>query len=305
MKNKKTIISAIIMILAAAINTFFSVNLIYKENKIDTSTRCQVLSSGIYDMINESISIPINTSLTMANNSLLINTLEKEDKYTEDEMIKIMSEYLETLKNGLDTDTAFVISEKSKKYYSYDGFNKIIDPENDEHDIWYSIFINGRKKYDLDIDADQVNQNAWTVFINARIENKDGKLLGVCGVGMKMTEVQEIIKEYENNYGIKINLVNSEGLVQVDTDTINIETSYLYDIQYGKEHDGYTYMAEDGSCTTMKYVEDLNWYLVVKQSPSVIKSHTVKIIIGNICILIISLAVLIAVSSPKKEKNTE
>lgn len=285
-----------------AVSSVFSVNLYNKENKKEIRNMNKILSSGIYDMISGSISLPIKISLTMANDALLIDTLDKEENYTEDEINRIMSEYLKTLKTGLDTDTAFVISEKSRKYYSYDGLNKIIDPDNDEHDIWYSIFINGKRKYDLDIDADQVNQDSWTVFINARIENRNGKLLGVCGVGMKMTELQKLLKEYENSYGIKINLINQDGLVQVDTDTINIESSYLYDVQYGKEHDGYTYMSDDGSCITMKYIEDLNWYLVVRQSSEIFTPVTVKIIICNICILIINLALLFFVSG-KKKKN--
>jgi len=118
---------------------------------------------------------------------------------------------------------------------------------------------------------------------------------------MKMTELQKLLKEYEATYSIKINLVNQDGLVQVDTNTINIETSYLYDIQYGKEHDGYTYMSDDGSCITMRYVENLNWYLIVRQSSENITSAALKIIISNICILIISLTTLFLVYDKKKK----
>ena len=71
-------------------------------------------------------------------------------------MLSRMEEYLYTIKNELGYNTAFVVSENSRKYYTYEGLNKIVLPELDEHDIWYSIFLDGGKKYDFDVDTDEV-----------------------------------------------------------------------------------------------------------------------------------------------------
>ena len=58
------------------------------------------------------------------------------------------------------------------------------------------------------MDTDEVHENAWTVFVNCRIEDENGELLGVCGVSVVMTELQDTLCDYEKEYGVKINLVN-------------------------------------------------------------------------------------------------
>lgn len=296
-KKRRIIIGIVIVILLLCYGTIavYSALTFQSINKKEAESMSSVLATGVCGAVESELSKPITIAQTMSNDSFLIGALEKEAEISEQEMISMMSEYLSEIMEGIDTDSAFVVSNESKRYYSYDGLNKIVDPENDEHDIWYTIFLDGRKKYDLDVDRDEVNADNWTVFVNSRIEDEEGNLLGVCGVGVTITELQAILQEYEDAYGVKVNLVNEEGVVQVDTSSINVENAYLYDLQYGTRQDGYTYFGEDGTCVVTRYVDALNWYLVVQNPQSRIMDSYLGLFIVYLVAFVVTLALFVIV----------
>lgn len=311
-KKRRIIMGIMFLILLLCYGTIatYSAFTFKNINKNEAESMSSVLAGGVCGAVESELSKPITIAETMSNDSFLIDALEKEAETPEQEMISVMSEYLSEIKEGIGTDSAFVISNESKRYYSYDGLNKIVDPENDEHDIWYTIFLDGRKKYDLDVDRDEMNEGNWTVFVNSRVEDAEGNLLGVCGVGVTITELQTILREYEDAYGVKVNLVNEEGVVQVDTSSINVETAYLYDLQYGTRQDGYTYTGEDGTCMVTRYVDDLNWYLVVQNGQSGIMDNYSGIFIVYLVTFAVTLVLFVIVikvlhSVPTQKKDME
>lgn len=234
------------------------------QKKLDSGkNEYALITSNVYEAVQSELQRPISISLSMANDTFLTEMMENEESYSETEMVDKMAAYLTKQKKVFDAQTAFVVSENTQRYYSYDGINKVIDTKNDAHDVWYSIFKNSRKTYDLDVDTDEVNKESWTVFVNARIEDENQHFLGVCGIGVSMEKLQQIIKDYEEKNDVKINFINSEGVVQIDTNSVNIENAYLYDVQYGKDKDGYSYINKDGDYVVMRYVDSLNWYLVI------------------------------------------
>ena len=85
-------------------------------------------------------------------------------------------------------------------YQQENGTYKVIDATLDPHDIWYTDFINKKVPLVLDVDVDQNNKNLWTVFLNARIEDENGSLLGVCGIGLIMSKLQKVFSDYEKKY---------------------------------------------------------------------------------------------------------
>lgn len=297
MKLSKRAILVSVFVLTIVVSTVISILGVRTRKSKDDETKYSLIANSVYETIQNEFSKPIYTSLTMANDLFLIETLENEGSYTEKEAVDKMAGFLEKMKQATGAQTAFLISEESKRYYTYEGLNKIMDVENDEHDIWYTIFVNKRKPYDLDVDVDQVNGNSWTVFVNARIEDKKGKLLGVCGIGLAMENLQNILVQYENDYDLKVNFINSEGLVQVDTDAVNIENSYLYDVQYGKEKDGYSYKNNDGEYVVMRYIDSIDWYLVIHGLDGNLKvADLLPIILGSLCVIIVNLIVVFVVT---------
>ena len=302
------ILSAVsVAFVLAIIVSIYSLAKLARENTKELDT---MLTYRIYDSISSSLNEPIVVSETMACDDFLADFLKNEDKMSEDEAIAVMQSYLSGIKSGLEYDSAFLVSESTHRYYTYDGLNKIVDPVNDEHDIWYSIFVEKNKPYDLDVDSDEVNKGVWTVFVNARIEDEEGNLLGVCGVGVQMTNLQELFLEAEKKYNVKINLVDSNGLVQVDTEDINIENAWLdTDVLSGEESGEYTYQITDSNeFAVSKYVEYLGWYLVVRSAPTSISKEFFNIIVLNIISFLIVMGILILMiaiimNRSKKERD--
>ena len=301
MKKNRKIFLAVFFICTILISSFASIYGVSQRKQQCNEKEYSIISTSVYEVVNNEISKPIFTSVTMSNDLFLIDFLQNEDGYTEEQAIDLMSEYLTRLKDATHAQTAFVVSDNTRRYYSYDGLNKVIDTKNDEHDSWYSIFVNTRKDYDLDVDIDQMNSDSWTVFVNARIKDNNGNLLGVCGLGLSMEELQNLLKEYEEKYDVKVDFINSEGLVQLDTDMVNIENAYLHDVQYGKEKDGYSYVNSDGEYLVMRYVDNLNWYLVIHGKLDKISIQEVlPVIVGA---LIIILANILAFWITGRKKN--
>ena len=164
-----------ISFLLAIVVSIYSLTMLARENTKEIDT---MLTYRIYDSISSSLNEPITVAKTMACDDFLADFLKNEDGMERDEAVAVMQRYLNSLKGGLGYNSAFLVSERSRRYYTYEGFNKIVDPEHDEHDIWYSLFVEKGKPYDLDVDSDEVNQGQWTVFVNARITDESGALLG-------------------------------------------------------------------------------------------------------------------------------
>lgn len=49
--------------------------------------------------------------------------------------------------------------------------------------------------------GDEEYPDLWLIYIDVRIEDKEGNLLGVCGVSMELEEIQKQIAKYEKQYG--------------------------------------------------------------------------------------------------------
>jgi len=278
--------------LLAIVVSIYSLTMLAREN---TKEIDMMLTYRIYDTISSSLNEPITVAKTMACDDFLADFLEHEDDMDESEAVAVMQRYLSGLRDGLGYDSAFLVSERSRRYYTYEGLNKIVDPENDEHDVWYSLFIDKDKPYDLDVDSDEVNQGLWTVFVNVRIVDESGTLLGVCGVGMQMTNLQELFLTSEREYGVKINLVDRNGLVQVDTEDINIENAWLdEEVLSREETDEYVYQTTgNNEFAVTKYVEYLGWYLVVRSAPTSISKDFINIILLNVALFLVVMAILI------------
>lgn len=303
MDKKYRIIMIAIIIIILVDCGMFSLSQVKKIKEENSKREYSIIASSVYESVQNELSKPISISLAVANDTLLKDLLLKENDYSEEELANIVSKYLKEQKKSMNAQIAFLVSDASKKYISDKGINKTLDTETDGHDVWYSKFVNTRKPYDLDVDTDEVNQNMWTIFINARIEDDNGRLIGVCGFGITMENLQEIIRTYEDKYSIKVNFVNSEGLVQVDTDAINIENKYLDDVQYGKEKDGYYYINSEGEYVTMRYIDSLNWYVIIHGEAYGINFNEIRKIFIGVSIAILVYAVCFWVLRKKSRKN--
>ncbi len=241
----------------------------------------KLTSTNIYSEIRNELTKPIFVSLTMANDSFLKQWLKTEKTDNNAEHQESLRQYLLGLKEKYNYDSVFLVSRATNNYYHFNGLNKVVS-ENNAHDVWYFNFVNSGMTYDLDVDTDEANHNQLSVFVNCRVTDENGSLLGVTGVGLTMNQVQTLLKSFEDEYGLEALLFNKDGLVMADTQVGTVEQINVFDaailndnrekilsnhgvlqvIPFNGESVGGFYIS--------RYVEDLGWYLLIKKDTSVL-----------------------------------
>ena len=85
-----------------------------------------------------------------------------------------------------------------------------------------------KTKSPINIDTDEANNGALTIFFNREIVDDDGNFLGVGGVGISVTKLQSLLRRYEKEYNLDINLINSNKAYYVFDTEINIKKQYHF-----------------------------------------------------------------------------
>jgi len=251
------------------------------------------LASGIYDTLSGELMEPITVSRAMANDALLIRALKNEESAGTAETAAALAEYLSAQKNAFGYEAAFLVSDATMNYYSYGGVNKQMDAAQNDRDQWYAQFIASGREYELEVDRDEWSQDQLTVFVNTRVQDGSGRLLGVCGVGAHITGSQSLFVRLEKEYGVTICLVGREGLVQVATDEKRIAQEYLPPISANQTAD-YTFqrLGPDRFAVT-KYIEKLGWYLAVESDGSAQRGEMLNMLLLNAALCAVVLTVML------------
>lgn len=267
----------------------------------------KLVTTNIYSDIRNELTKPIFVSLTMANDSFLKQWLEQEtNEYNRESHQKELERFLYGIKSKYDYDAVFLISDTTKTYYYFDGVNKIISPDN-EHDQWYYSFLNRKLLYDIDIDTDEVNKDCLSIFVNCRILNDNGILLGVTGVGLEITKIQDLLLTFQDEYQLDVDLCDSTGIIQIDSDTSKIGALNVFDTAILRENKNQilsnteTLEIFQDSGTPYngyyitRYIEDLDWYLVVKKDTTMLEKMFYKQIIFDFIIFVIVVFAMILI----------
>ncbi len=245
----------------------------------------------------DDLSEPITVSRMVSRDPKLLEMLEDEYLYEEDEMIMNMRTYLHSIQKQFGFTSVYVISDASKKYYTFVGLNKVIDPEKDSFDTWYTIFLDGGKDYELESSTDQVNRDKLTIFVDGRVEDENDNLFGVSGVGVETAGILDLLARYEAEYGVRIDYVSEDGLVQMSSRTDAVHSSYVSGVDLPeKTNEDFQYqLYSDGGFSVVRYVSQLGWYLVVRSESSFgAVGYNYRFFFAEILILIIILVILFA-----------
>lgn len=226
----------------------------------------QLQAEYVYGRLFNVFTTPIVVSRSMSANPMLKKILREEISAGGKKTEALLSEYLNEVKNSFGYSAVFAVSDETRRYYTCNGIARIINPQNPPYDSWYQLFIDSNAPYALISDRDKVHNYQWTVFVNMRVFDDDGTLLGVCGVGVYMDDLQKLVAHLEKEFDVKISLIDKNGLVQVDTDSSNIESTYIFDAirdDAGSAHFTYTKRPAGGWRKT-RYMKTLGWYLVIQ-----------------------------------------
>lgn len=273
---------------ASMISCIFSIDRISSKNSESNS---MLIAHMVSERIEGTFIKPIIVAETMANDYSLKGYMKRGGEESAESVEEEMTTYLESIRDGFGYQMVFAVSDLSKAYYTYNGISKYVDPENDEHDIWYRLFWEEGRHYDLDVDTDEASHWNLSVFINTEILDEEGKALGVCGVGVEMTALQEIIRQYEQEYDIKINLIDNTGMIQVASDSERIERDYL-ELDLDKiGSDEFCYEDDETGIRMTRYLENLGWYLVI-EAQNRNRISVVEIVTPSVFIFLIGLMMM-------------
>lgn len=243
-----------------------------------TAVREELLNSSlpltgknIYSEIHATMMRPILVSSSMANDTFLKGWVKNGEKD-----IKELSKYLREINKTYGFLSTFFVSAITDTYYYQGGPLKRVNPR-DPHDIWYYSFTSSRKPYEVTVDTNQAKGHLLTIFINYRVEDAQGKLLGVTGVGVNMDQAITMLNKTQMDYGRKVYLVDQDGLIQVHPDKTLIRVKYiseavgLSDVAENilTPHDEAVSMeyTVNGKTTLLstQYLPEFEWHLIVEQ----------------------------------------
>ena len=311
MKKMQLVIMTVLVIVVSFILTtlvsVYSLRTVIRGNNEELS---KALAAKVYESINTRMTEPVAVSQAMSANYYLLKELKEGDFPVEETENGLVS-YLSMLSATRNYSSAFVVSERNHRYYTQDGFNKVIDPALDPHDVWYSTFISSGKMIDFDVDTDEAHGNQWTVFVNARVEDDAGRLLGVCGVSISVADLQEILKSFVDEYGVEINLTNDRDAILINQDEVAIKDAVLNSTEMSEYSSDTDYMYQgtaEGGYRVYKYMDNLNWLLEVHKDRATDNAVYASLIYQNLIIfgvILILMLALVTSNINKERKRSE
>ena len=234
-----------------------------------TMSELPMTSDNIYSEIQRDLFQPILISSLMANDVFLkdwiINGENDVDQITR---------YLKEIQDKYNTFTVFFVSERTKTYYHADGILKKVDPE-EERDKWYFRVRSMTSDYEINVDPDMANKDSMTIFINYRVHDDQNNFIGAAGVGLTISAVKDLIKEYQQNYDRNIYFVDKQGKIQLHGSSQLAGVKHISEIKgislvatsiLSKSQGHFSYKREGKTIhLNTRYIPEFEWYLLVEQ----------------------------------------
>lgn len=167
----------------------------------------------IFSEIDKSILRPLSVASLMANDTFLQDWLKDGERDP-----SRAARYLAAINGRYGITGSFLVSENSRRYYYAGGVLKTVKP-TDPEDRWYfhSLQVTQSDAYDIALDEDMTNGGKTTLFINHRIVDSQGKLLGVIGVGLPQAELSAQLAAHERRFQRRIYFIDHDGRIVLDS----------------------------------------------------------------------------------------
>lgn len=174
MRSRKRLYSVIISVIVLL--GFLATSLIgYFVARDSIAERLQqemlpLTSDNIYSEIQRDLLQPVLISSLMANDTFAIDWVANGEQDP-----KQMQRYLAQIQEKYETITAFFVSEKSRLYYHPDGIIKQVS-KDEPADDWYFHARHMNQDYEINIDQDTADRSRLSIFVNYRVEDREGNL---------------------------------------------------------------------------------------------------------------------------------
>ncbi|MEG1040665.1 MAG: methyl-accepting chemotaxis protein [Pseudomonas sp.] len=183
------------------------VNRLTERYLVETALPASI--EAIRNDIERMLSRPLTAAADIANNTLLRDWLAAgEDPAQAPQFI----EYIEAVRQKNQAFTALFAATQTDHYYNEKGLDRTLSRSNPK-DKWFYGFIDSGNPRLLNIDIDG-STGELALFIDYRVE-KAGKLVGIAGLGLRMTELSTLIHNFSFGERGRVYLVRNDGLIQV------------------------------------------------------------------------------------------
>lgn len=274
-------------------------------SKSDTENMVTLTSKNISNEVNDFLSKPFIVAKTMANDALLKNWLRNENILSRDSLT-LIKKFLSAYKNKYGYEEVFLVSERTHMYYYDGGMDRVISASNAK-DKWYYDFKNSKNEYNITVDTDEIHKGSIYLYINFKIEDEKGNFVGVTGVALDISKINDIFEKYQKTYNLKAYITSKDNNIKI----------YSYGAKFFKELSSLPELIEnkelfnrnrnmnfiwykgkgENTCITAEYINDLNWYVCVEKNMDSTERaffSRVKYDIGYVCLILALTISLIA-----------
>ncbi len=187
-----------------------AVNRLTERYLLDTALPASI--EAIRNDIERMLSQPLVAAADIAGNTLLRDWLAAGENPAE---AARFIEYLDAAKQRNHAFTALFAATASGHYYNEKGLDRTLGRQNPK-DQWFYGYIDSGAERLINIDVDGATGEV-ALFIDYRIE-KAGQLVGIAGMGLRLTELSKLIHDFSFGEQGRVMLVRNDGLIQVHPD---------------------------------------------------------------------------------------
>lgn len=254
-------------ILVVVIIFTVALNRLTERYLVDTALPASI--EAIRNDIERMLGQPLVAAADIAGNTLLRDWLAAgEDPAQAPQFL----EYLQAAKQRNHAFTTLFASTETGNYYNENGLDRVLSRAN-PNDKWFYGYIDSGAERLVNIDIDHAT-GELALFIDYRVE-KAGKLVGVAGMGLRMTELSKLIHDFSFGEHGKVFLVRNDGLIQVHPDAsfsgklqlaeqMGEDAARAVMVKGGQPHSGqFSRDGEDYLALGLP-LRDLNWTLVAE-----------------------------------------
>ncbi len=260
---------------------------------------------NIYTEVQKNIIEPNLISSMMSTNTFLKDWLIHEEDNTDK-----ITKYLDTIKNKYNMFNTFLVSQKSKNYYTPKGLLEKVREDNPTNK-WYFEFKDAQAKHEINMDFNKHMDKSMIMFINYKIFDEQYHLLGATGIALKTSYVNEMLSFFRKKYNFNVYFVNKDGGVALseigengikninDIKELKQLKNKIFDeniktIEYKKDGENFI--------LNTKYINELDLYLIVEAkvenfTQEVKKTFYINLFISLVVTLIVILIILYTIKS--------
>jgi len=262
-------INILVIISIMAVVTILTGNVIDELTLRDIQNVTKLVETNIYSELTREIVEPINTSMVMAKNTLLLDIMDKDNEETE----VIMAKYLTAIQRLTGYDSVFLVSHSTLSYYHPGGTDAKVDLDSDSS-FWYTNAMEAQGGYSAIVNNEQLDNWALYMYVDAKIYDDEDNYIGMTGVGTKLTHLQKILGKYMDDHQVDAYIIDGQGDIQVHQKNEMILNTNVFDYENGKEgdlsfsHQTYFQTQIGNRYLVIEHIPSLDWYLVVTKETS-------------------------------------